>query len=169
VRRGKLARVTNEPSLALDRLDLTQLSLLVGQRADAHVLARLHARGFLGLRVSHGSLIQHVLAHERSITELAGRMGISQQGASKAVRELVELGYLELVSGSDARQRKVRLSARGRDALRCARKLRGELERRLLREQSASALAAARAVLITMLEQLGGAEAVSPRKVQGPR
>jgi DNA-binding MarR family transcriptional regulator len=161
--------VSDELPLALARLDLAQLSLFVGQRADALVLARLHARGFSGLRIAHGYLIQHVVERERSITELAERMGVTQQAASKVVRELVELGYLELTAGRDARQRRVQLSVRGREALACARKLRGELERRLLKSQSESAVSAARAVLTTMLEQLGGAQAVRSRKVEEPR
>lgn len=169
MRRVKLRRVADEPQVVLARLDLAQLSLFVGQRADALVLERLHARGYAGLRISHGYLIQHVVESERSITELAERMGVSQQAASKAVRELVELGYLELVAGTDARQRMVRLSARGREALACARKLRGELERKLLRGQPESAVRAARAVLGTMLEQLGGVELVRTRKVREPR
>ena len=160
--------MTTEPQPTLARLDLAQLSLFVGQRADALVLARLHARGFAGLRVSHGYLIQHVVANERSITELAARMGVSQQAASKAVRELVELGYLALTKGSDARQRTVGLSPRGREALRNARTVRRALERRLLRDMSASAVGAARTVLTTMLQQLGGAEAVHTRSVREP-
>ncbi|MEY4515189.1 MAG: hypothetical protein RLZZ450_7311 [Pseudomonadota bacterium] len=169
MRRVKLPRVTDEHPVVIDRLDLAQLSLFVGQRADALVLARLHARGFTGLRISHGYLIQHVVQSERSITELAARMGVTQQAASKAVRELVELGYLELVAGRDARQRMVKLSVRGREALACARKLRGDVERRLLRGQSEGAVRAARSVLSAMLEQLGGTQAVHRRKVPEPR
>lgn len=169
MRRVKLPRVTGEPPVVVARLDLAQISLFVGQRADALVLERLHARGYGGLRISHGYLIQHVVQSERSITELAARMGVSQQAASKAVRELVELGYLELSAGKDARQRMVTLSARGREALACARKLRSELERKLVRSQPESAVRTARVVLNAMLEQLGGVEAVRTRKVREPR
>jgi DNA-binding MarR family transcriptional regulator len=161
--------VTHDAPLTLARLDLAQLSLFVGQRADALVLSRLHARGFDGLRISHGYLIQHVVEQERSISELAERMGVTQQAASKAVRELVELGYLELAAGRDARQRMVRLSSRGREALASARKLRAELERRLLRTQPPAAVTAARSVLASMLEQLGGLDSVRSRKVVEPR
>ena len=161
--------VTDESSLSLSRLDLPQLSLFVGQRADALILSRLHARGFTGLRTSHGYLIQHVVESERSITELAERLSVTQQAASKSVRELVELGYLELVTGRDARQRRVQLSARGREALACARKLRRELSRRLLQGHSEDAVRVARLVLTTMLEELGGATSVRSRRVPEPR
>ena len=159
---------SKEPELRVDQLDLAQLALFVGQRADSWVLERLHARGFAGVRSSHGYVIQHVVSSERSISELAERMGVSQQAASKVVRELVELGYLELATGSDARRRVVGLSARGRALLKAARALRGELERTLLRGQSQAAVAETKAVLIGALEELGGVEAIEKRRVREP-
>ena len=76
-------------------VDLVTAVHLAGLALVAESLRRLHAAGFPDLRTSHGFVVQHVVDGPRPVGEIAQRMGISQQGASKAVAELVELGYLE--------------------------------------------------------------------------
>jgi len=169
VQRVKLRAMKNLEELPLERLDLGQLALFVGQRVNERVLEALHARGFAGLRTSHGYVVQHVVSGPRSISELARRMGVTQQAASKIVAELVELGYLELAAGDDARQKLVRLSSRGRRALATSRRLRAALERKLLRDHSERTVAQTRAVLTALLEQLGAADAIRTRSVREPR
>jgi DNA-binding MarR family transcriptional regulator len=157
--------VTNPTPLEPEALDLGQLAFFLGQAMNEETLRRLHAAGFDGIRVAHGYLVQHVIQGERSVTELAERMGVTQ---SKAVAELSELGYLEQVQSDDARLRRVRLSARGRAMLDTTRGIRRTLERALLRGAPAASVKRAKLLLATALERLGGTEAVRARRVRPP-
>jgi DNA-binding MarR family transcriptional regulator len=154
--------------LALEALDLGQLAFFLGQSLNEEVLRRLHAAGFDGIRISHGYLVQHVVESERSVSELAERMGVTQQAASKVVAELSHLGYLEPAPSDDARVRRVRLSPRGRAMLETTRRLRSTLERTLLRGASPASVRAAKTLLVTALERLGGTEALRTRRVRQP-
>src|SRR5919199_6974036 len=114
-------------------LDLVTAVHLAGLALVGASLRRLHEAGFPDLRTSHGFVIQHVVEGPRTAGEMARRLGISQQGASKAVGELVRLGYLERTPApDDARVRLVGLSDRGRDAVRTTRRIRAEVEAELV-------------------------------------
>jgi DNA-binding MarR family transcriptional regulator len=52
------------------------------------VLARLAELGFGDTRMSHGYVVQGLLAGDRTVTDLAERLGISVQAVSKTVREM---------------------------------------------------------------------------------
>jgi DNA-binding MarR family transcriptional regulator len=149
-------------------LDLGYLAQFVGQRINDLVLEKLALEGFGDLRLSHGYVIQHLLGGPRTITDLAARLGVSQQAASKTVAELVGLGYLEAGPARDRRARAISLSERGRASVAVARRFRGRLEQRLLGKHGA-ALGKAREVLAKVLEELGGAQAVRSRSVREPR
>jgi DNA-binding MarR family transcriptional regulator len=151
-------------------LDLGYLALFVGHAVNEAVLASLAARGHGDLRTSHGFVFQHLVAGARTIGELAERLAVSQQAASKAVAELERLGYVERTADAgDARVRRIALSARGRAAIGAGRKARAALERRLEARCGAAAVAAARRTLAAALTELGGAEAVRGRRVIAPR
>src|SRR6185437_5343242 len=112
--------------------DLGYLGLFLGLRVNEMVRERMHQAGFEKVRDSHGYVIQHLIEKERSITELAQRMEVTQQAASKVVAELVELGVVELSPGADRRSRKVRLSLRGWSIVRLGRQVRKQIENRLI-------------------------------------
>jgi len=150
----------------VEALGIGQLAFFVGRRLNEIVLAKLRAAGHEGLRMSHGYLIQHLVEGDRSVTELARRMGVTQQAASKAVAELAALGYVESAPSDDARVRIVRLSARGRSMLELTRKIRKSTEASLLRGVRVSTRHRARLVLITMLERLGAGDTVRARHVR---
>lgn len=154
--------------LELEALDLGQLAFFLGQAQNEAVLKQLHAAGFDGIRIAHGYLVQHVVEGDRSVTELAERMGVTQQAVSKVVGELSELGYLEQAPSDDARVRRVRLSMRGRDMLETTRRLRRDLERKLLHGASPAVVRQAKALLATALERLGGVDALRARRVRQP-
>jgi DNA-binding MarR family transcriptional regulator len=158
------------PAVELAQLDVGYLAMFVGQAFADAVLQALAAAGHPELRFSHGFVIQHVIDADRTIGELAERMRVTQQGASKAVAELETLGYLERVPDvSDARIRRVRLSALGREAVQVTRQAREKVARKLSSQIGEPALAGCRQTLARMLEALGGAEAVRARKVLPPR
>ena len=93
----KTSRVTSS------QLDLAYLALFLGLRVNELVMKRMAMAGFKGVRESHGYLIQHLIESDRSITELADRMGVTQQAASKAVAELIAIRILEAVPAKDRR------------------------------------------------------------------
>jgi DNA-binding MarR family transcriptional regulator len=152
-------------------LDTGTLALFVGSAAAALVQEDLAARGFSGLRVSHGYVFQHLIDDAGpTVGDLANRLDMTQQGASKAVTELERLGYVErLADPRDARIRHVHLTRRGRDAVAAARRARESLERRLRERGGEQRLAECRALLADLLDELGGTSAVHHRAVRPPR
>ena len=166
-RNSKPKEVAVEPA----GLDLGYLALFLGQRLNEEVLASVHAAGFEGLRVGHGYLFQHLIAGPQPIGALAKHLEMTQQGASKAVAELVELGFVvdAPADGADARVRRVQLSARGRAAVATTRAERARLDKQMRKAHGDRAVDAARKLLAALLEERGGAEAVRARRVKPPR
>jgi DNA-binding MarR family transcriptional regulator len=150
------------------QLDLGYLALFLGLRFNQLVMERFRAMGLQHVRESHGYVIQHLIERQRSITELAQRMEVTQQAASKAVREMVKLGILELVPGADRRSKTVTLSPRGWTVVRLGRKIRRQIERRLIRTLGPD-YDAAKSILSAALEALGGLERVRTRRVLSPQ
>jgi len=150
-------------------LDLGYLGLFLGLRVNALVVDRLIAAGFRRVRMSHGFVIQHLIEADRSITELASRMEVSQQAASKVVAELVRLGLLEVSAGEDRRAKRIRLSRRGWKAVRLGRQTRRRIERRLTKAVGARAYATARSLIVNCLEALGGLDHIGARRVGSAR
>ena len=160
--------VKASPSLT-PGLDLGYLSLFLGLRVNQLVMERMRAAGFQQVRESHGYLVQHLIDCDRTITELARRMEITQQATSKAVAELVTLGVLELIVGSDRREKTVRLSNHGWTLVRLGRRVRRGIERRLIRIAGREEYGLAKSVLTACLDALGGTERVRSRRVLPPQ
>ncbi|MER6439065.1 MULTISPECIES: MarR family winged helix-turn-helix transcriptional regulator [unclassified Streptomyces] len=151
-------------------LDTGSLALFTGFAAASAVQDALADEGFGDLRFSHGYVFQHLVDAEPTVGDLAAKLDMTQQGASKAVAELERLGYTERVPApGDARVRLVRLTPRGRDAVAAARRARARLEERLALRCGPESLAESRRVLAELLEELGGAAAVRRRDVRPPR
>lgn len=152
------------------QLDTGTLALFVGQAAAALVQEQLAGQGFADLRFSHGYVFQHLIDGEPTVSELAAQLGMTQQGASKAVAELERLGYCERVAdAADARIRRVRLTGRGREAVAAARRARADVDERLARRFGERRLAEHRYLLARLLDELGGTAAVQRRAVRPPR
>lgn len=151
-------------------LDTGTLALFVGFAAAAAVQDELAALGLDDLRFSHGYVFQHLVEGEPTISELAAKLGTTQQAASKSVAELERLGYTERVPDpADARVRHVRLTARGHNAIAITRRLRAALEDRLTEVCGRDRLSETRAVLTELLDALGGTGAVRHREIRPPR
>jgi DNA-binding MarR family transcriptional regulator len=150
-------------------LDLAYLALFLGMRANQLVLEQLKAAGFKNARESHGYVMQHLIEKERSITELAERMEVTQQAASKVVAELAELGIFEISPSSDRRAKKVRLTLRGWSLVRLGRQIRRQIEGRLIRAAGEEQYRSAKSILSTCLEALGGMERIRMRRIQPPQ
>jgi DNA-binding MarR family transcriptional regulator len=150
-------------------LDLGYLAFFLGLRVNELVLQRLAKAGISGVRESHGYVIQHLIAKERSISELAGRMGVTQQASSKMVAELVSLGLVQLKKAEDRRAKRVRLSPYGWKVMQLSRRARTDLHRRIIRQIGKRKYETARAIVLECLNKLGGISAIRRRKIRTPR
>jgi len=151
-------------------LDLVTAVHLGGIALITESMRRLQAARYGDLRISHGYVVQHVVEGPRPVGEIATRMGVSQQAASKSVGELVELGYLERIADpSDARLRLVGLSPRGRAAVEATRRIRAEIEAELAAVLTPSGAAALHHGALAVLDWAGAGSAVRDRRVREPR
>jgi len=150
-------------------LDLGYLGSFLGARMNELVRARGAACGFPGLRDSYGYVIQHLIEKDRTVSELAVRMEISQQAVSKFVSELARHEVIEYVPMKDRRVTGVRLSKRGWEAVRFARKTRTQLGRRMQKAVGRRRYEEAQQILAACLAALGGVDRVRTRRVSLPR
>lgn len=160
--------VSSTPEM-MPELDLGYVALFLGMRVNQLVMERLHARGFSSVRESHGYVIQHLIEKERSISELARRMEVTQQAASKVVAELVGVGILEVSRAADARAKIVSLSPLGWKAVHEARRIRRNLEKRLVHIAGPKNYDAAHATLSACLSALGGMQRARSRRMLPPQ
>jgi len=97
--------------------------------------ADLSARGFDDLGSAYGYVFRALAAEALHQNELARRLGMTAQGASKIVGEMVARGYVERAPDpDDGRAHRLRLGERGRAALAAARRFHAGYERRLRAE-----------------------------------
>jgi DNA-binding MarR family transcriptional regulator len=151
-------------------LDAVTALYLSGLALTTEALRRLHAAGHPDLRISHGFVVQHLVEGPVRMGDLATRMGVTQQAASKSVTELEALGYLDRTGDpADGRVRRVGLSDRGRAAVATTRAVRADIERELAAALGAERVEAARTTALAALEWAGGADAVRTRRVPPPR
>lgn len=148
-------------------LDLVVVAQLTGTALTELARERLGDRGHPDLRTSHGYLFQHLVDGPISIGELAGRMGVTQQAASKAAAELAGLGYVERIADrADGRVRRVGLSSGGHAAVAATRSVRAELVAEIAERLGADRVDAARRTLLAALDAVGGMPAVRTRRVR---
>ena len=146
-------------------LDLPTLVSLAGAAANQHVLRRLHEDGYPGVRTSHGYVIQNLIDQTPTVGELAGRLGVTQQAASKVVVEMEAMGLVTRdPDRSDSRVRRVALTPRGQALLAAGRAARGALEQSV--EAEVGDLAAAKDALIALLEHTGDLAAITRRRAR---
>lgn len=146
-------------------LDLGYLSLFLGLRVNELVVERLRSAGFADARQSHGYVIQHLMEQDRTITELAQRMEVTQQAASKVVAQMIGLGILESIVSNDRRARMIRLSQRAWQSVKLARRERRKIESRLVKTIGPRQHDAARKTILKALDELGGLERIQSRRV----
>lgn len=168
------ARSTGGPDLPISDvqisdLDISLLALFAGWAAAEEVRERLADRGFAGIRFSDGVLFQHLVGADRTISELAVRMAVTQQAASKAVADLRRRGLVVLtVDPADARARRVALSDHGAAAVEAGRTVRAALVAEIAAACGDPDMAAAQRVLQMMIERRGGDLAIRSRRVLPP-
>ena len=155
--------------IILPQLDLSHLAFFLGLRVNELVMERTLKAGFIGVRESHGYVIQHLIESERTITELARRMEVTQQAASKMVAELIRLGIVEAISAKDRRAKRIRLSQRGWQCVQLGRRARTRIDNVLIRAAGRKSYENAKSALLTYLQALGGIERIHSRRIRAPR
>ncbi len=102
------------------------------QRFVVELNEHLVARGFTEIRATYGYVFRALADGEMTTAQLATKLGITNQGMAKIVNEMSLNGYLEKeVNARDGREKLLRLSPRGREALKTARAFHASFERRL--------------------------------------
>jgi DNA-binding MarR family transcriptional regulator len=131
--------------------------LALGYQEFVRELRQAHAdAGFDVTGRSDGYVFRALADRPMTVSDLAGRLRISKQGAGQIIDDMERRGYVERrPDPSDGRSRLVYLSERGTAALATARRFHQRYERRLVREHGAAAVATLRAVLESMA---GGVE-----------
>lgn len=150
-------------------LDLSLAALFAGWALNDEVTRRITARGFTGLRFSHGFLVQRLIESEQPIAALAQALQVTQQAVSKTVAELERLGYVRRrPDPRDARVRLVSLTDRGRAAVEAAREERAAVVGELRERLGPRRVDAATRLLREVLEVHGAGAAVRGRRVRPP-
>lgn len=83
-------------------------------------------------------------------------MEVTQQAASKAVAELIDLGIVEATTTTDRRAKRIRLSRTGWQSVRLGRLARFRIDRRLENALGNKNFKMARSILLTCLRAVGG-------------
>jgi DNA-binding MarR family transcriptional regulator len=116
--------------------------------------AKLDGEGFDDLGSAYGYVFRALSATPIQLNQLARRLGITNQGASKIIDEMAARGYVvRRADPEDARARLLALAPRGESALAAARRFHAAYERKLAKRFGARAAAELRRVL----EELVGA------------
>ncbi|HOA58050.1 MAG TPA: MarR family transcriptional regulator [Dermatophilaceae bacterium] len=128
------------------------ISVLLAYQGFVRALhADLAAHGFDDVGKSDGLVFRLLSDRSRTVSELAGLLEVSKQGAGQIIQDMETRGYVVRdQSPGDARARPVRLSDRGLAALAAARRFHRRTEARLLREHGRESVATFRAVLTAM-------------------
>jgi len=159
----------SSPAPAIDQ-DVQLLLTAAAAGASDAVLRLLVGAGFGDVRPSHGYLFQHLVLQPMSISELAARLGMTAQGASKLVIELEGLGYVQRhPSAEDRRTHLVELTPRGRAVIDAGRTARATITAEVEQILGRGGMRRFMAMLRQIGEHTGGLESLSKRRIRPPR
>ncbi|WP_198167459.1 MarR family winged helix-turn-helix transcriptional regulator [Microbispora sp. ATCC PTA-5024] len=113
--------------------DLTLLFTALAAACETKVRARMAEAGHSEVRTVHGYVFQHLLTGPVRVTDLAGLLGMTPQGASKVAAEMERVGYVaRRVSPDDQRARVIEITPYGREAVEAGRAARAAVTEELL-------------------------------------
>ena len=136
----------------LDRKPLIALADRAAQVLGADLIRESQARGHR-LRLAHNAVFGHLPLEGGRVSDIAARAGITKQSMGEVVRELVELGLLEMTPDpSDRRAKLVTYTERGRAVALDGKRYLADLERRFAQEFGEQKYAHAREVLEKVIE-----------------
>ena len=141
--------------MPVEGLPLVRLLSMALRTSLEQLHEQLAAAGYPELRPTHGYALNAVARGEATASELAVGLGITKQGAAKVLQQLLDSGYVEqCVDPRDSRNRPVRLTRRGRAAVRTSVRIQAEMQRRWEEHVSAADVE----TLVTSLERIVRAE-----------
>lgn len=147
--------------------DLTLLIAATNESLSRKILDDVRATTGVKVRHGDGYVFQHLLVEPMRVSELARRLGVTQQAASKQVADLERRGLvLRTPDPSDGRAALIEISALGSaavDSSRTSRKTINQQVDALLGPEAASDL---RSVLTRLAEHLGAADLVASRALR---
>ncbi|WP_432499017.1 MarR family winged helix-turn-helix transcriptional regulator [Kineococcus gypseus] len=146
--------------------DLVLLLTAAAAGATAAVEDALAQAGFPLLRERHGYLVQHLVPGPQPVRVLAERLGVTQQGASKMVLELEQLGVVTKNAGRDARVREVSLTERGHAVVAAAREARRRFRDEQRRRTGAEEYERLRSAVEQVARSTGGLQALVDRRLR---
>jgi DNA-binding MarR family transcriptional regulator len=157
----------DDPALLAD--DSVLLLLVASRMATDWVVRRLADEGFGDAKEGDGYVFQRLQLGPAPVGELAQHLGVTQQGASKAVADLERRGYVwREQDPHDARVRIVALSERGWAVIRAARAARAELGTSFEELLGPTRALRFRRALADVATDLGGFDAMARRNVPSP-
>jgi DNA-binding MarR family transcriptional regulator len=110
--------------------DLTLLFAALDAAARVEITRRIAAAGYPDLRPAHGYVFQHLVLGPTRVTDLARKLGMTAQGASKLAADLERRGYVaRRADAADQRVRWVELTERGWAAVEAGRAARAAVTR----------------------------------------
>jgi DNA-binding MarR family transcriptional regulator len=158
-----------EPRLPPDH-DLVLLFTALHAACDVEVVRRIADDGFGDLRPAHGYVFQHLVPGPVAISELARRLGMTAQGASKLVIELEGYGYVSRQTDpGDRRSHTASLTERGWAAIEAGRTARAAVTAQLREYLGSPAADALVASLQQLAEQTGGLRTLLARRLRPGR
>src|SRR4051794_18606925 len=95
----------------------------------------LDAEGFADVRPAFGVVFRALRDEPLTLTDLAGRLGVTKQAASKVVEEMTQLRLVRRrTSPADARAKLLTLTPRGRRAMAAAMRIGADIDARLAQQ-----------------------------------
>jgi DNA-binding MarR family transcriptional regulator len=119
-----------------DRKPLIALVDRVNRALQADMVQWAQGQGFSAARYAHNAVFGHLPSHQGARTvDLADRAGMTRQSMGEVVRDLVELGLVEMVPDpDDGRAKLVRFTALGKEQATAGYRHITELEQRFVDE-----------------------------------
>ena len=142
--------------------DVGELAGLVAGAIARRAAGALADAGFTDVREPQESVVRGLTAGDTTVTQLAGRLGVSPQAVSKTVSELVRAGYV--TRGRDAHDQRARplvLTERGAALVDASRRARQAAVREVSRWLGARDTAELVRLLERAAEPFGDAQATS--------
>jgi DNA-binding MarR family transcriptional regulator len=104
---------------AMERVPLVRLLSMATSLSLEELHRELARAGYDTLRPAHGYALNAILNGRRTASEIAPRLGMTKQGASRLLQHLLEEGYVEQTDAGDddARRKPFTLTTRGRRAI----------------------------------------------------
>ena len=161
-----MVSTSSEPSLPPDQ-DLVLLFTALHAACDAEVVRRIAAEGYGDLRPAHGYVFQHLVPGPARVSDLAAKLGMTAQGASKLVIELEGFGYVaRQTDPDDRRSHTVSLTERGWAAIEAGRAARAAVTAQLREVLGGPAADTLVASLQQLAEQTGGLRTLLARRLR---